>query len=125
MRGAYAIGVMHTDHPDRIVGARMNVPLIVGLGDGEGFLASDVPAILEHTKNVVILHEGDIADVTPDGTRILSLDGAEVEREVTEIHWNIEAAEKGGFAHFTLKEIYEQPHAIQECLRGRVDPTGA
>jgi glutamine---fructose-6-phosphate transaminase (isomerizing) len=124
VRGAYAIGVMHTDHPDRIVGARMNVPLIVGLGDGEGFLASDVPAILEHTKNVVILHEGDIADITPDGTRIFSLDGDEVEREVTEIHWSIEAAEKGGFPHFTLKEIYEQPHAIQECLRGRVDPDG-
>jgi glucosamine--fructose-6-phosphate aminotransferase (isomerizing) len=122
--GAYAIGVMHTDHPDRIVGARMNVPLIVGLGDGEGFLASDVPAILEHTKNVVILHEGDIADVTPTGTRIIGLDGSEIRRETTEIHWNIEAAEKGGFAHFTLKEIYEQPHAIQECLRGRVDPTG-
>ena len=125
VRGAYAIGVMHTDHPDRIVGARMNVPLIVGLGDGEGFLASDVPAILEHTKNVVILHEGDIADVTPDGTRILSLDGTEVDRDVTEVRWNIDAAEKGGFAHFTLKEIYEQPHAIQECLRGRVDGSGA
>jgi glucosamine--fructose-6-phosphate aminotransferase (isomerizing) len=124
VRGAYAIGVMHTDHPDRIVGARMNVPLIVGLGDGEGFLASDVPAILEHTKNVVILHEGDIADVTPEGTRILSLDGAEVDRDVTEVRWNIDAAEKGGFAHFTLKEIYEQPHAIQECLRGRVDGSG-
>jgi glutamine---fructose-6-phosphate transaminase (isomerizing) len=124
VRGAYAIGVMHTDHPDRIVGARMNVPLIVGLGDGEGFLASDVPAILEHTKNVVILHEGDIADVTQDGARILSLDGAEVSRDVTEIHWSLDAAEKGGFAHFTLKEIYEQPHAIQEALRGRVDATG-
>jgi len=124
VQGAYAIGVMHTDHPDRIVGARMNVPLIVGLGDGEGFLASDVPAILEHTKNVVILHEGDIADVTPSGSRILGLDGVEVAREVTEIHWNLEAAEKGGFPHFTLKEIYEQPHAIQECLRGRVDPAG-
>ena len=124
VRGAYAIGVMHTDHPDRIVGARMNVPLIVGLGDGEGFLASDVPAILEHTKKVVILHEGDIADVTADGTRISSLDGTEVQRDITEIHWNIDAAEKGGFAHFTLKEIYEQPHAIQECLRGRVDRAG-
>jgi glucosamine--fructose-6-phosphate aminotransferase (isomerizing) len=124
VHGAYAIGVMHTDHPDRIVGARMNVPLIVGIGDGEGFLASDVPAILEHTKNVVILHEGDIADVTPEGSRILTLDGTEVQREVTEIHWSLDAAEKGGFAHFTLKEIYEQPHAIQECLRGRVDPAG-
>jgi glucosamine--fructose-6-phosphate aminotransferase (isomerizing) len=122
--GAYAIGVMHTDHPNRIVGARMNVPLIVGLGHGEGFLASDVPAILEHTKNVVILHEGDIADVTPEGTRILTLDGDEVQRDVTRIRWNIEAAEKGGFAHFTLKEIYEQPHAIQEALRGRVDAAG-
>jgi glucosamine--fructose-6-phosphate aminotransferase (isomerizing) len=124
VRGAYAIGVMHTEHPDRIVGARMNVPLIVGLGDGEGFLASDVPAILEHTKNVVILDEGDIADVTAAGVRILQLDGGEVEREVTRIRWTIEAAEKGGFAHFTLKEIYEQPHAIQEALRGRVDAAG-
>jgi glucosamine--fructose-6-phosphate aminotransferase (isomerizing) len=125
VQGAYAIGVMHTAHPDRIVGARMNVPLIVGLGQGEAFLASDVPAILEHTKNVVILQEGDIADVTADGVRILQLDGAEVDRDVTRISWNIEAAEKGGFAHFTLKEIYEQPHAIQEALRGRVDPSGA
>ena len=125
VRGAYAIGVMHTAHPDRIVGARMNVPLIVGLGRGEAFLASDVPAILEHTKNVVILQEGDIADVTADGVRIVQLDGAAVERDVTRISWNIEAAEKGGFAHFTLKEIYEQPHAIQEALRGRVDSSGA
>jgi glutamine---fructose-6-phosphate transaminase (isomerizing) len=125
VRGAYAIGVMHTDHPDRIVGARMNVPLIVGLGEGEGFLASDVPAILEHTKDVVILHEGDIADLTADGVRILGLDGADVERDVTHIRWSIEAAEKGGFSHFTLKEIYEQPHAIQEALRGRVDPSGS
>jgi glucosamine--fructose-6-phosphate aminotransferase (isomerizing) len=124
VRGAYAIGVMHTEHPDRIVGARMNVPLIVGLGDGEGFLASDVPAILEHTKNVVILHEGDIADVTAGHVRILQMDGGEVERDITHIRWNIEAAEKGGFAHFTLKEIYEQPHAIQEALRGRVDAEG-
>jgi glucosamine--fructose-6-phosphate aminotransferase (isomerizing) len=124
VRGAYAIGVMHTEHPERIVGARMNVPLIVGLGRGEGFLASDVPAILEHTKNVVILQEGDIADITADGVRIVQLDGADVERDVTRINWSIEAAEKGGFAHFTLKEIYEQPHAIQEALRGRVDPDG-
>jgi glucosamine--fructose-6-phosphate aminotransferase (isomerizing) len=124
VRGAYAIGLMHTDHPDRIVGARMNVPLIVGLGNGEGFLASDVPAILEHTKDVVILNEGDIADVTPDGVRILDLDGATVERDVTRIKWSLDAAEKGGFRHFTLKEIYEQPHAIQEALRGRVASDG-
>jgi len=124
VRGAYAIGVMHLDHPDQIVGARMNVPLIVGLGNGEGFLASDVPAILEHTKNVVILQEGDIADVTPDGVTIVGMDGVQVERPVTRIRWNIAAAEKDGFPHFTLKEIYEQPHAIGEALRGRVDEAG-
>ena len=125
VRGAYAIGVMHLDHPDRIVGARMNVPLIVGIGKGEGFLASDVPAILEHTKNVVILQEGDIADVTAGGVRILDIDGADLEREVTRITWSLEAAEKGGFRHFTLKEIYEQPHAIQEAMRGRVAHDGS
>ena len=124
VRGAYAIGVMHLDHPNRIVGARMNVPLIVGLGNGEGFLASDVPAILEHTKNVVILQEGDIADVTPEGVTIIGMDGVQVDRAVTRIRWNIAAAEKGGFPHFTLKEIYEQPHAIGEALRGRVDEAG-
>ncbi len=125
VRGAYAIGVLHTDHPEQIVGARMNVPLIVGLGKGEGFLASDVPAILEHTKDVVILQEGDIADISASGTRIRKLDGTPVEREVTHINWTIDAAEKGGFAHFTLKEIYEQPHAIQEALRGRVATSGS
>jgi glucosamine--fructose-6-phosphate aminotransferase (isomerizing) len=124
VRGAYAIGVMHLDHPNRIVGARMNVPLIVGLGNGEGFLASDVPAILEHTKNIVILQEGDIADVTPEGVTIIGMDGVQVDRPVTRIRWNIAAAEKGGFPHFTLKEIYEQPHAIGETLRGRVDEAG-
>jgi glucosamine--fructose-6-phosphate aminotransferase (isomerizing) len=125
VEGAYAVGVMHGDHPDRIVGARMNVPLIVGLGRGEAFLASDVPAILEHTKNVLILHEGDIADVSADAVRILQLDGSSVERDVTRIKWSVEAAEKGGFPHFTLKEIYEQPHAIQESLRGRVAADGS
>ena len=124
VEGAYAIGVMHSDHPDRIVGARKNVPLIVGLGDGEGFLASDVPAILPHTKRVVILQEGDIADITADAVHISTLAGQPVERDVTEIRWSLEAAEKGGFPHFMLKEIYEQPHALQEALRGRVDPAG-
>lgn len=124
VHGAYAIAVMHLDHPDRLVGARMNVPLIVGLGNGEAFLASDVPAILEHTKNVVILQEGDIADVTSDGVTIIGMDGVGVNRPVTRIRWSIEAAEKDGFPHFTLKEIYEQPHAIGEALRGRVDEAG-
>jgi glucosamine--fructose-6-phosphate aminotransferase (isomerizing) len=124
VRGAYAIGAMHTDHPELIVGARLNVPLLVGLGDGEGFLASDVPAILEHTKRMVILHEGDIAEVRAGTVRTIDLAGDPVDRAVTEIDWTIEAAEKGGYPHFTIKEIYEQPYAIQEALRGRVDGAG-
>ena len=122
--GAYALVVMHRGEPDRLVGARQNVPLIVGLGDGETFIASDVAAVLEHTRRIVFLEEGDIADVRPWGVTITGIDGRPRERVVTEITWTPEAAEKGGYAHFMLKEINEQPQALLSAITGRVTREG-
>jgi glutamine---fructose-6-phosphate transaminase (isomerizing) len=119
-QGAYAIAVMHKREPGRLVGARMNVPLVVGLGDGESFLASDVPAILAHTQRVIFLEEGDLADLSAGGVQITALDGTPRERAVHTIDWSIEAAEKGGFPHFMLKEMHEQPQAIRSAVVGRV-----
>jgi glucosamine--fructose-6-phosphate aminotransferase (isomerizing) len=122
--GAYAIAVMHRGEPDRLVGARMNVPLVVGIGDGETFLASDVAAILAHTRRVVFLEEGDVADLRPWGIEVTAVAGVPQERVVTEVTWTAEAAEKGGFAHFMLKEIHEQPQALRQCIAGRLAPDG-
>jgi glucosamine--fructose-6-phosphate aminotransferase (isomerizing) len=122
--GAYALVIMHKSEPDRLVGARMNVPLVVGLGDGETFIASDVAAILEHTRRVVFLEEGDIADVRPSGVTITGIDGRPRERVATEISWTPEAAEKGGYAHFMLKEMTEQPQALLSSITGRVTREG-
>jgi glutamine---fructose-6-phosphate transaminase (isomerizing) len=119
-QGAYAVAVMHRGEPSRLVGARMNVPLIVGLGDGEAFLASDVAAVLAHTRRVVFLEEGDVADLTADGVVITAIDGTPRERAVHTIDWDIEAAEKGGYPHFMLKEMHEQPQAIRSAIAGRI-----
>ncbi len=119
-QGAYAIAVMHRGEGDRLVGARQDVPLIVGLGDGESFLASDVAAILAHTDQVIFLEEGDVADLRPWGVTITGIDGVARERAVTTIDWSPEAAEKGGFDTFMLKEIHEQPEALAQSLSGRV-----
>jgi glucosamine--fructose-6-phosphate aminotransferase (isomerizing) len=118
--GAYALAVMHKGEPGRLVGARMNVPLVVGLGDGESFIASDVPAILAHTNRVIFLEEGDVADLRAGGVRITAVDGTPRERAVHTIDWSIEAAEKGGYPHFMLKEMYEQPQAIRSAIVGRL-----
>ncbi len=122
--GAYALAVMHRGEPDRLIGARMNVPLIVGLGDGESFIASDVSAILEHTRRIVFLEEGDVADVRPWGVTITGIDGSLRERLVTTITWSPEAAEKGGYDHFMLKEMMEQPQALLAAITGRVTRDG-
>ena len=119
-QGAYAVAVMHRGEPSRLVGARMNVPLIVGLGDGEAFLASDVAAVLAHTRRVIFLEEGDVADLTADGVIITAIDGTPRERAVHTIDWDIEAAEKGGYPHFMLKEMHEQPQAIRSAIAGRI-----
>jgi glucosamine--fructose-6-phosphate aminotransferase (isomerizing) len=118
--GAYAIAVMHRGERDRLVGARMNVPLVVGLADDESFLASDVSAILAHTDRVVFLEEGDVADLRPGSVTITGIDGRPVERKVTHIDWSTEIAEKGGYATFMEKEIHEQPLALRQSVTGRV-----
>jgi glutamine---fructose-6-phosphate transaminase (isomerizing) len=122
--GAYAVAVMHRSEPERLVGARMNVPLVVGIADGEGFLASDVAAILAHTDRVIFLEEGDVADLRPSGVVITGVDGGPRERVVTIVDWTPEAAEKGGYPHFMLKEIHEQPQAIRQSIVGRVGRDG-
>ncbi len=118
--GAYALAVLHAGEPNRLVGARLNVPLIVGLGDGENFLASDVAAVLPHTRRVIFLEEGDVADITATSVVVTGVDGSPRERLVHDIDWSIEKAEKGGFPHFMLKEMHEQPEAIRAAITGRV-----
>ena len=120
LEGAYAIAVMHRAEPERIVGARMNVPLVVGVGDGENFLASDVAALLAHTNRVIFLEEGDVAELDPRSVRITAVDGTPRDRAIHTIDWTIEAAEKGGYPHFMLKEMHEQPEAIRASVAGRI-----
>jgi glucosamine--fructose-6-phosphate aminotransferase (isomerizing) len=120
LEGAYALAVMHKGEVSRLVGARQDVPLIVGLNGEESFIASDVAAILAHTKRVVFLEEGDVADIRPSGVTITDVDGNEQQRDVTTIDWTPEAAEKGGFEHFMLKEIHEQPESLRQAIAGRV-----
>ncbi|MEA2027055.1 MAG: glutamine--fructose-6-phosphate transaminase (isomerizing), partial [Chloroflexota bacterium] len=122
--GAYALAVIHTGEPDRIVGAKMNVPLIVGLGEGEAFLASDVAAVLAHTRRVIFLEEGDVADIHPGRVSITDMVGRAQERPVHHIEWDIEAAEKGGYDHYMRKEIHEQPEAIRAAITGRIHEDG-
>ncbi len=118
--GSYAIAVVSRDHPGQLVGARLNGPLIVGLGQGENFLASDIPAILRHTRKIVILEEGEVAEVTRDRVTVTDLAGTPIARAATHVDWDLEAAEKGGYAHYFVKEIHEQPHAVARALLGRV-----
>ncbi len=120
LEGAYAIAVLHRREPDRLVGARMNVPLVVGLGDGESFLASDPAAILAHTDRVIFLEEGDVADIRPGGVTVTDVEGVALARPEARITWTAESAEKGGYDHFMLKEMYEQPDALRSCIAGRV-----
>ncbi|OGK79007.1 MAG: glutamine--fructose-6-phosphate aminotransferase [Candidatus Rokubacteria bacterium GWC2_70_16] len=123
LRGSYAIAVLSRHAPDRLVAAKHGAgSVVVGLGEGEAFLASDIPAILMHTRDMVILEDGDLAVVTRHGVDVSQLDGAPVERAPTRILWDPILAEKGGYRHFMLKEIYEQPRAAADTLRGRVSP---
>ncbi|MEW5990915.1 MAG: glutamine--fructose-6-phosphate transaminase (isomerizing) [Chloroflexota bacterium] len=120
VEGAYALVVMHREEAGRLVGARQDVPLVVGLNGEETFIASDVAAILAHTNRVVFLEEGDVADVRPSGVVVTDVHGVVRERPETVIDWSPEVAEKGGYEHFMLKEIHEQPDALRQSLAGRV-----
>jgi glucosamine--fructose-6-phosphate aminotransferase (isomerizing) len=125
LRGSYAIVVLSKAAPDRLIAAKHGAgSVVVGLGQGETYLASDIPALLAHTRNVVILEDEDVAVVTRHGVDISDLAGAPVSRTPTRITWDPILAEKGGYRHFMLKEIYEQPRAVADTLRGRVSPEG-
>jgi glutamine---fructose-6-phosphate transaminase (isomerizing) len=120
--GAYAIAVLSTDDPNTVVGARAGCPLVVGLGQAAYFLASDVPAVLNHTRDVIFLDDGEVATLTREGVRITALDGRVIGKEVRHVTWDPIMAEKGGYKHFMLKEIFEQPRAVLDTFRGRLAP---
>ena len=122
IKGAFAIGVISAHDSQRIIAARKDAPLIVGLGDGENFLASDIPAILPYTRKMILLEEGDIVELKNMGVKIFNFSGKEVTRKLQNILWDPIQAEKGGFKHFMLKEIFEQPETIQDTIRGRIYP---
>jgi glucosamine--fructose-6-phosphate aminotransferase (isomerizing) len=120
LEGAYAIAVIDEQDPEVVVGARKGSPLVVGLGQGEFFLASDIPAILHRTRDVLFLNDDEMAILSDEGVRITDLTGREIAREITHVMWNPVMAEKGGYRHFMLKEIYEQPRAVMDTMRGRI-----
>jgi glutamine---fructose-6-phosphate transaminase (isomerizing) len=120
MRGSYAICIISADSPNTIVAARRGPPLVLGLGEGECLVASDVPALLEHTRNIYFMHDGEMAIMTAEGVQVQDFDGKPVKFVVQEIRWSPEMAEKGGYRHFMLKEIHEQPRAIQDTIVGRI-----
>ena len=118
--GAYAICVVSSLEPNTIYAAKTASPLIIGLGEGENFLASDIPAVMGYTRNVLVLEDGDFAKITPEGVTLTTLSGHPLNREVFHVTWDVSTAQKGGYAHFMLKEIYDQPQAIRDTLRGRI-----
>jgi glucosamine--fructose-6-phosphate aminotransferase (isomerizing) len=121
LKGSFTLLAIHSDDPSHIVGARRNSPLVVGVGNGENFLASDVAAFIAHTKIALELGQDEVVEITPTSVEVTNLSGEVIKSKQYEISWDASAAERGGFSHFMLKEIYEQPKAIADTLIGRLD----
>lgn len=124
LRGSYALAVASAYHPQELVGVRQDNPLIVGLADGETYLASDIPALLAYTRDTYILENGEIVHIKPEGAKVFDAQGIPKAKEIYHVGWDFQAAEKGGYAHFMLKEIHEQPRALRDTLSGRLQPDG-
>lgn len=122
IEGSYAIGVMCSEEPDKIIAVRKSSPLIVGIGKGENFIASDIPAILNHTRNVYLLDDNEIAVLTRDNISIMTAEGKPVKKKVFNVTWDAKQAEKGQYKHFMMKEICEQPKAIRDTMASRIEP---
>ena len=124
IRGTYALLICHRESPDEFVALRNEAPLVIGYGDGEDFVASDIPAVLEYTREVAFLENGEIAHVTADGVTVYNSNGDTVKKEPFTVEWTLEAATKGGYDHFMLKEIHEQPQGIRDTINTRIDANG-
>lgn len=120
IEGSYALVFMSKHDPDKIICSKQDNPLVIGLGEGENYIASDIPAIINYTRKTYILSDGEMAIVTQDSVWVMNRQGVPVSKKVFEVHWDAEAAEKGGYEHFMIKEIYEQPKAIRETMTGRL-----